>query len=55
MPGQLVTMAERESWDPGLINVADARETDLVEQAVASRQAYRRGLETLMDYYSKTS
>jgi len=35
------------------IEVAKASETDIVEQMVANRQAYRHGLKALAEYYSK--
>ena len=52
--GQIITAAEKQTWDPELISVVNAGETDIVEQTVANRQAYRKGLERLIDYYDKT-
>jgi tetratricopeptide (TPR) repeat protein len=34
------------------IEVAGARETDIVEQVAVNRQAYRQGLEALIEYYT---
>ncbi|MHC4912233.1 MAG: tetratricopeptide repeat protein [Planctomycetota bacterium] len=35
------------------IQVAGAHETDIVEQVLVTRQAYRQGLEALIEYYTK--
>jgi len=35
------------------VNIAEATEPQLVEQMVLSRQAYRRGLELLVEYYRR--
>jgi len=35
------------------IEVAGARETDIVEQVAVNRQAYRQGLKVLIEYYTK--
>jgi len=51
--GQIVTPAAKQAWDPGIIGVVDAGEMDIIEQTVASRQAYRKGLENLISYYEK--
>jgi tetratricopeptide (TPR) repeat protein len=38
----------------GVVNIDKAGETDFVEQIAVNRQAYRRGLELLIKYYTKT-
>jgi len=38
---------------PGNININKASEADIVEQMAASRDAYRQGLEVLVQYYAK--
>ncbi len=48
----LVSTKEASGSAPTL-QVAEAGETDVVEQMMASRDAYRKGLETLVGYYSK--
>lgn len=45
------TIASLPSARP--VNIAEAREADLVEEVATSRQAYRRGLELLTHYYSR--
>ncbi|KPL21604.1 MAG: hypothetical protein AMJ75_09665 [Phycisphaerae bacterium SM1_79] len=36
-----------------VVNIAEMREVDIVEQMSVSRQAYRQGLELLVGYYTK--
>ena len=36
-----------------VVNIAEAGETDFVEQIAVNRQAYRQGLELLIKYYTK--
>jgi len=36
-----------------VVKVAEAGEVDIVEQVVVNRQAYRQGLELLVEYYTK--
>jgi tetratricopeptide (TPR) repeat protein len=38
----------------GAVNIAEATEADLVEQMANNRQAYHRGLELLVQYYTRT-
>jgi tetratricopeptide (TPR) repeat protein len=40
------------SFEP--VNLAEVTEVDLVEQMATNRQAYRRGLELLIQYYTRT-
>jgi len=35
------------------VNIAEASETDIIEQVAINRQAYRQGLELLVEYYTK--
>jgi tetratricopeptide (TPR) repeat protein len=37
-----------------VFNIADARETDIIEQTAVNRQAYRQCLELLVGYYTRT-
>jgi tetratricopeptide (TPR) repeat protein len=37
-----------------VIKIVTDRETDIVEQVVTNRQAYKQGLEVLSDYYKRT-
>lgn len=37
-----------------IVNVSATTETDIIEQVAVNRQAYRRGLEDLAEYYRKT-
>jgi tetratricopeptide (TPR) repeat protein len=37
-----------------VVNVASTTETDIVEQMAVNRQAYRKGLSALVEYYIKT-
>ena len=48
----LVSTKEVSGSAPTL-QVAEAGETDIVEQMTASRDAYRKGLEALADYYTR--
>ncbi len=48
----LVSVKEVAGSAPA-IQVAEAGETDIVEQMMVNRDAYRKGLETLTEYYSK--
>lgn len=53
--GQLIPTKVKASRGSGaLISVAEPGEVDIVEQMSTNRQAYRRGLETLIENYSKT-
>ena len=53
--GQLVPARTRTSLVPGsVVNIANAGETDFVEQIAVNRQAYRQGLELLIKYYTRT-
>ncbi len=36
-----------------VISIADAGETDIIEQVALNRQAYRQGLELLINYYTR--
>jgi tetratricopeptide (TPR) repeat protein len=52
--GQLMTDGTgRLPPSASIVNVSEVSETDLVEQVTVNRQAYRRGLEMLVGYYSK--
>ena len=46
--------AKRPVGTAPVVEVAGASETDIVEQVVANRQAYRQGLELLVEYYART-
>lgn len=37
-----------------IVNVSATTETDIIEQVAVNRQAYRKGLESLAEYYKKT-
>ncbi|MHC4631582.1 MAG: hypothetical protein ACYS9C_09960 [Planctomycetota bacterium] len=37
-----------------VVNIAEASETDIIEQAAVSRQTYRQSLELLVGYYIRT-
>lgn len=53
--GQLIPTQVKASQGSGtLISVAEPGEVDIVEQMSANRQAYRRGLVSLIENYSKT-
>jgi len=45
--------AKEVSGSAPTLQVAEAGETDIVEQMAASRDAYRKGLEALADYYTR--
>ncbi len=52
--GQLVPARTRTSIGAaGVVSVADAGETDFVEQIAVNRQAYRQGLQLLVGYYTR--
>jgi len=52
---QLVTALPGTSTSSiGPVNIAEATEADLVEQMAVHRQAYRRSLELLIQYYNRT-
>jgi tetratricopeptide (TPR) repeat protein len=52
---QLVTVPTgTPTGSTGPVNIAEAAEVDLVEQMAVHRQAYRQGLELLVQYYSRT-
>jgi tetratricopeptide (TPR) repeat protein len=48
----LVSVKETSGGAP-VVQVAEAGETDIVEQMMVNRDAYRKGLEALADYYSR--
>lgn len=50
---QLVTSGTGQPPAP-IIKAATASETEIIEQLAANREAYRQGLVSLIDYYSKT-
>jgi len=53
--GQLVPARTRTSIGAaGVVTVANASETDFVEQIAVNRQAYRQGLQLLVGYYTRT-
>jgi len=52
--GQLLPARTKTSVDSAPAVVADARETDIVEQTAVNRQAYRQSLELLVGYYTRT-
>jgi tetratricopeptide (TPR) repeat protein len=52
--GQIVPRTSDPASSPiGPVNIASASEADLIEQVVINRQAYRRGLELLVNYYTR--
>jgi tetratricopeptide (TPR) repeat protein len=52
---KLMVIRDKQTAGPAaVIKIAEAGETDVVEQVTASRQAYRNGLEQLIDYYTQT-
>ena len=53
--GQLMPARTRTSIGAaGVVSVADAGETDFVEQIAVNRQAYRQGLQLLVGYYTRS-
>lgn len=53
--GQLVPTRTRTAIGAaGVVTVANASETDFVEQIAVNRQAYRQGLQLLVGYYTRT-
>jgi tetratricopeptide (TPR) repeat protein len=53
--GQLLPARTKTSLGSApVVNVADTRETDIVEQTAVNRQAYRQSLELLVGYYTRT-
>jgi tetratricopeptide (TPR) repeat protein len=51
---QLVPPETKRPGPPRVVNTGDMGETDIVEQMVVNRQAYKQGLEMLIAYYTKT-
>ncbi|MHC4104056.1 MAG: tetratricopeptide repeat protein [Planctomycetota bacterium] len=53
--GRLITdRGNRAIGNVGSVNLAQAGETDIVEQIAINRRAYEQGLELLIRYYTKT-
>jgi tetratricopeptide (TPR) repeat protein len=53
--GQLMPARTRTSLASApVVNIAEASETDIIEQTAVSRQAYRQCLELLVGYYLRT-
>ena len=48
--GQLITKSRSKT----IVNVSATTEADVIEQVAVNRQAYRKGLEELSEYYRKT-
>jgi tetratricopeptide (TPR) repeat protein len=51
---QLIPPETKRPGPSRMVNIGDAGETDIIEQMAVNRQAYQKGLEMLVTYYTKT-
>jgi tetratricopeptide (TPR) repeat protein len=51
--GQLLPRDARTIGPATIVNIGTMSETDIIEQMAVNRQAYRKGLELLVGYYTK--
>lgn len=51
---QLMPAYTKQSPGAASVSIANAGEIDIIEQIAINRQAYRQGLESLVEYYNRT-
>ncbi len=51
--GMIVSRAQKQGLTGGMVPVSKAGEMDLIEEIASNRQAYRHGLELLIDFYER--